>query len=360
MNSPRFIMTNLQATPSRPLVYALLAMILGCFHSQPLHAQSDAAFESWLAELREEALALGVKAETVELAFSEITPPVQRIVNNDRSQPETVQTYDDYLSRRVSEWKIINGRERMSSYEPLLGEVSRAYGVQPRFILAIWGMETNFGTFPIRESAFNVLATLSYDRRRADFFRSQFLAAVEMLDSGFPAYEDMKSSWAGAMGQPQFIPTSYRRYAVDFDQDGRRDIWNSEADVFASIANYFKQNGWSDDHTWGRPVQLPSTEERLLLDLGGENVAAPGRCSRYRSLPVWKDLQTWQALGVRAADGSNLPTRSIPAALVFGDDGDGQAYVVYSNFCVLMSYNPALKYALSVGLLSDYYWGAAQ
>ena len=269
------------------------------------------------------------------------------------SQPEVVQTYDDYLTRRVSDWKIENGLDRIQQHDDLLTRISQEFGVQKRFIVSIWGMETNFGTFPITESAFNVLATLSYDNRRSDFFRAQFIAAIEMLDSGFPDYEDMKSSWAGAMGQPQFIPSSYLRLAVDYDQDGLRDIWNSEADVFASIANYLKANGWSDDHTWGRPVQLPTQNELSILARSDSDVSPPGRCSRYRSLSIWKDLQAWQELGVRQIDGSDLPTRSIPASLVLADEGDRQAFIVYSNFCAIMSYNPALKYALSIGLLSD-------
>lgn len=316
----------------------------------------QAAFDVWLAELRAEAAALGVSDATLEQAFSEITPPVQRIIESDRSQPERVQTFTEYLNARVSDWKISNGRERMASHAELLAEVEAEFGVQARFIVSIWGMETNFGTYPIRESLFNVLATLAYDNRRAAFFRGEFLKAVEMLDSGFPGYEQLKSSWAGAMGQPQFIPSSYQRYAIDFDGDERRDIWDSEADIFASIANYFRANGWSSDRTWGRPVKLPADMESDWLDNVSGDLAAPSQCRRYdRHLPVWKDLQDWQALGVRRPDGSDLPTRSIPASLVLADEGDGEAFIVYSNFCVLMSYNPALKYAVSIGLLSDYF-----
>jgi membrane-bound lytic murein transglycosylase B len=338
------------------LLVTLLSSLILLSFAPVLSAQDNPEFQQWLQELRSEAEALGVRPETIELAFSEITPPVQRIIESDRSQPERVQTFDDYLSRRVSDWKIDNGGERLQTHADLLAEVEREFGVQARFIVSIWGMETNFGTFPIRESLFNVLATLAYDNRRGAFFRSQFLSAVEMLDSGFPGYEQLKSSWAGAMGQPQFIPSSYERYAVDFDDDGRKDIWNSEADVFASIANYFRANGWSDDRTWGRPVQIPVELEAELMREREGDLSAPSQCRRYDGrLPVWRDLQQWQAMGVRKADGSDLPTRSIPASLVLADEGDDQAYIVYSNFCVLMSYNPALKYALSIGLLSDYF-----
>jgi len=303
--------------------------------------------------LRDETLSMGISAGTVELAFSEITPPVQRIINNDRSQPEVVQTYNDYLQARVSQWKIDNGRRRIEEHATALEQIGNQFGVQPRFIMSIWGMETNFGTYPITEPLFNVLATLAYDNRRADFFRAQFIAAIRMLDSGFPTYDNMKSSWAGAMGQSQFIPESYLQYAVDQDGDGRKDIWNSEQDVFASIANYFKSHGWQDDHTWGRKVVLPAGSEETLEGAQSDGLTPASHCRRYRSLGIWRDLQQWQAMGVRREDGTDLPTRSIPAALIVADKGDNEAYIVYPNFCSIMSYNPAFKYALSIGLLAN-------
>lgn len=318
-----------------------------------LYAQSDEAFEIWLDELREEASKQGISDATIATAFQEITPPVQRIIENDRSQPEVVQTYGSYLDARVSEWKEDNGQVRMDTHEELLNSISNQFGVQARFIVSIWGMETNYGTFPIREPIFNVLATLAYDNRRAELFRAQFFAALTMLDSGFPPYEQMKSSWAGAMGQTQFIPESYLRYAVDFDQDGRKDIWNTDADVFASIANYFKALGWRDDQTWGRKVLLPSNGENTLPARQSDGLEPDQYCKKYSSLGVWRDLQEWQKLGVRRADGSDLPTRSMPAALVIADSGDDEAFIVYRNFCSIMGYNPSFKYALSIGLLSD-------
>ncbi len=331
----------------------LVITVLSLFTSTALMAQDKPDFEIWLAELREDAIAEGFSEANIALAFSEITPPVQRIISNDRSQPERVQTYDDYLAARVSDWKIRNGKSRMSEHRGLLQEIGEQYGVQPRFIVAFWGMETNFGTYPISEPLFNTLATLAYDNRRAAFFRKQFMAALSMLESGFPSYDMLKSSWAGAMGQSQFIPESYLAYAVDHDGDGKKDIWNTEADVFASIANYIKARGWRDDLTWGRVVKLPPGGEESLRASASDGLTPDRFCSRYGSLGVWRDLQDWQALGVRRPDGSDLPTRSIPAALVYADSGDDEAYIVYRNFCSIMSYNPALKYALSIGLLSD-------
>jgi membrane-bound lytic murein transglycosylase B len=321
--------------------------------SSSIYAQENERFNDWLVELKQEAREAGISEASLTIAFSEITPPVKRVIEKDRSQPERVQTYDDYLTARVTEWKMTTGKELMTTHQTTLEAVAKQYGVQPRFIAAIWGMETNFGTYPIREPLFNVLATLAFDTRRAGYFRANFLAALKILDSGFPSYEQLTSSWAGAMGQSQFMPDSYLEYAVDFDQDGRANIWTSEADVFASIANYFKARNWQDDQTWGRKVRLPSQGEETLVGRQGEGLTPDQTCKRYDSLGIWRDLQDWQARGVRKPDGSDLPTRSIPAALVLADTGDDEAYLVYRNFCSIMSYNPAFKYALSIGLLSD-------
>ncbi|MFT4863498.1 MAG: membrane-bound lytic murein transglycosylase B [Pseudohongiellaceae bacterium] len=315
--------------------------------------QDSEAFDSWLAQLKQEARETGISDATLAIAFSEITQPVKAVIEKDRSQPERVQTYDDYLTARVTQWKVDTGKELMTKHNATLASVSKAFGVQPRFIAAIWGMETNFGTYPIREPLFNVLATLAFDDRRAAYFRGNFLAALKILDSGFPSYEQLTSSWAGAMGQSQFMPDSYLEYAVDFDQDGRADIWTNEADVFASIANYFKARNWQDDQTWGRKVMLPANGEETLVGRQADGLTPDQYCKRYDSLGIWRDLQDWQELGVRKSDGGDLPTRSIPAALVLADTGDNEAYLVYRNFCSIMSYNPAFKYALSIGLLSD-------
>jgi len=331
----------------------IASLVFGCLvFMSPLHAQQQ-DFDTWLAELKTEALERGFSAASVDLAFSEITPPVQRIINNDRAQPEKIQTYDDYLGARVTAWKEDNGLRRMTEHQDLLANISQDFGVQPRFLVALWGMESNFGTFPITESIFNVLATLAYDQRRAAMFRAQFFSALEILDSGFPDYEVFKSSWAGATGQPQFSPESYLKLAVDYDGDGRKDIWNSEADVLASIANYFKAYGWQDDQTWGRKVTLPAGGEQTLTGNQADGLTPDRYCTSYKSLGIWRDLQEWQALGVRSENGNDLPTRSIPAALIIADPGDDQGYLVYRNFCSIMRYNPAFKYALSIGLLSD-------
>lgn len=344
---------------TRWFVSPLLGLLLSCMSGSILAAQEadktapDPEFQAWLDELKSEAKTRGISEQTIRQAFSEITPPVKRIIKSDRNQAEVVQTYKSYLSARLTDWKFTAGRKLMADNAQLLNQVAEHYGVQPRFLVAIWGMETNYGTYPIKEPIFNVLATLAYDKRRGAYFRAQFLTALDMLDSGFPSYEQMKSSWAGAMGQPQFMPESYQQYAVDFDGDGKRDIWNSKADVFASIANYFKVRGWRNDQTWGRPVQLPPGGEQSLPADQATGLTPDADCKRFKTLGVWRDLREWQKLGVRRGDGSDLPNVAIPAALILADKGDDRGYIVYRNFCTIMSFNPAFKYALSIGLLSD-------
>ena len=347
-------MKNTCLSHNSNFLLCLCMVFLGLLIIQgPVYSQQDKPFQIWLGELRQEAESRGYSQASIELAFSEIREPVQRIVNNDRNQAEVVQSYADYLSARVSDWKQTNGKRLMIEHQGLLEGIASEYRVQARFIVAIWGMETNFGTYPITEPVFTTLATLAYDRRRADFYRAQFFAALTILDSGFPPYEKMKSSWAGAMGQSQFIPESYLRFAVDYDGDGKRDIWDSQADALASIANYLKSSGWNDDQTWGRKVRLPTGSQDILRVNQSVGTNPDQNCVQYESLGVWRDLQVWQKLGIRREDGSDLPARSIPAALLLADPEDSEGFIVYSNFCTIMRFNPAIKYALSIGLLSD-------
>jgi membrane-bound lytic murein transglycosylase B len=331
----------------------ILGLSIFFFTSIAMAQEAQLPFEQWLAELKKEATDKGYRPETINLAFSEITPPVQKIIKKDRNQPETVQTYDSYLEARINAWKTTHGKRLLKEHSELLKAISAEFGVQPEFIVSIWGMETNFGTYPIKQPIFNALATLAYDKRRGALYRAQFLDALAILDSGFPSYEAMTSSWAGAMGQTQFMPEIYRKYAVDFDNDGKRDIWNSTPDVLASIANRFKTLDWDADQTWGRKVLLPANGETSLPALQASGVTPDRFCKRYKTLGEWRNLQAWAELGVTRIDGTALPTRDIPAALIIADQGDNKGYLVYRNFCSIMGYNPAFKYALSIGLLAD-------
>jgi membrane-bound lytic murein transglycosylase B len=346
---------------------ALLAFALAAAHAGATVAQVEqveqadqqqtdfaaeaAAFAGFLSEIRAAALERGIRAETVD----EILPGIRlhrQAVAADRAQAEFVDTYEAYL-RRVSPQRIEQGKQLMTEHGEMIRRVAAGYGVQPRFIAAIIGLESNYGTFPISEPLFDVVATLAFDGRRGAQFRTQLLAALEIVDKGYATPEEMKSSWAGALGVPQFTPTNVLEIAVDHDQDGRIDLWNVGPDVIASVANYLRRTGWRADQTWGREVLLPSGGEETLAAPASDGLMPEATCRSYESLGAWRGLEDWQARGVRRSDGGDLPRRNLPAALVIGDPGDDRGYLVYRNFCSLMRYNPAFRYALSVGLLAD-------
>jgi membrane-bound lytic murein transglycosylase B len=294
-----------------------------------------ADFQDWVGELRREALAKGVSAATFDQAFAGIEP-IERVIELDRKQPEYTQTFWQYLDKRVTPERIERGRAQLADHRALLETVSRRYGVQPRFLVAFWALESNFGDYTGTFPAVAALATLAYDERRSSFFRQQLLALLAIIDKdGIPV--DANSSWAGAMGQPQFIPTTYQDFAVDFDGNGKRDLWNSLPDVFASSANYLASAGWQGNRTWGREVRLPAG-----FDYG------------LTGLEIEKPLAEWQRLGVRKADGGDLPRVDIEGSIILpGGATGGPALLVYHNFRAIMIWNRSILYAAAVGHLAD-------
>jgi membrane-bound lytic murein transglycosylase B len=307
------------------------------------------SFEDYVAQLKQEAIAQGFSTEVIEQSFAHIQY-YQRAVVADKNQPEKKETLETYLPKRVPEWKVKKARQLYKEHLPLLTAIGDKYGVQPRFIIALWGLETNFGKITGNYNVISALTTLAYDGRREAFFKKQLWAALTILSQGHISADEMKGSWAGAMGQNQFMPTSFLAYAVDGDNDGKKDIWQNQADVFASIANYLKQEGWNNKTTWGRQVKLPRDFDTTL--------AIPQRTgSRKNWLAAWeqseKTLAQWQALGVRRMDGSALPNVNIKAALIFPDDTSGRAYLAYDNYKALMHWNLSYYFVTSVGLLSD-------
>jgi membrane-bound lytic murein transglycosylase B len=337
----------------RSTFFALSALAAAVAYAQeePSEAENDAAFQTWLTEFRAEALERGISATTLDTVIPTIEQQ-RRVIEADRNQAEFVQTYASYLDR-VSDRRIEMGQDLLAKQGDMIKAAASAYNVQPRFVAAILGMESNYGTFPITEPLFNVIATLAFDSRRGDQFRNELFAAFEIVDKGYASPEEMKSSWAGALGAPQFMPGSYLRLAVDQDGDGKRDLWKMGPDVIGSVANYLKSTDWKDDQTWGRVVSLPPGGEQSLPAPQNTGLAPDATCRRYTTMGVWRDLNDWQELGVRKADGSDLPTRPLAAALIIGDEGDDKGYLVYRNFCSLLRYNPSFKYALGVSLLSD-------
>jgi membrane-bound lytic murein transglycosylase B len=310
---------------------------------------SAAGFEKYVVTLKAEALTKGYDDELVKRAFSKIKFH-ERAVKADRAQPENVETLDTYLPKRVPDWKVEKARAMYKKHLPLLTEVGKKYSVQPRFIVALWGLETNFGKIMGNYNVISALTTLAYEGRREAFFKKQLWAALTIVQQGHISVKNMKGSWAGAMGQNQFMPTSFVAYAVDGDGDGKKDIWGNSADVFSSMANYLNKEGWNDELTWGRQVKLPQGFDMSL--------AIPKNTgSRINWLKAWagteKTLAQWQRLGIRRADGTNLPKVDVKAALVFPDDENGRVYLAYNNYKSLMHWNLSYYFVSSVGHLSD-------
>ncbi|PCI59374.1 MAG: lytic transglycosylase [Gammaproteobacteria bacterium] len=308
------------------------------------------SFEQYVMQLKNQAQQNEKFNQTiVKQAFAQIKF-YKRAVKADRSQPEKVETLDTYLPKRLPKWKIDKARKLFKQHQKMLTKIGEQYGVQPRFIIALWGLETNFGKYTGNYNVVSALATLAYEGRRETFFKKQLWAALQILSEGHISPDKMIGSWAGAMGQNQFMPTSFLAYAVDGDGDGKKDIWTNTADVFASIANYLKQEGWNDELTWGRQVKLPDNFDTSL--------AIPKNTgSRKKWLAAWKlrekSLAQWQKLGVRRTDGTSLPIVDIRAVLVFPDDIHGRAYLAYNNYKSLMHWNLSYYFVSSVGHLAD-------
>ena len=308
-------------------------------------------FPTWLEELRSEALSRGISRPTVTAALADIEP-LPRVLELDRRQPETTMTLRQYLDRVVVETRVKNGRARYAENRVLLEEVGRKFGVQPRFIVALWGIETNFGQNQGGFSVVQALATLAYDGRRSSYFRGELINALKILDAEHIKPSAMVGSWAGAMGQSQFMPSSFLSYAVDQDGDGRRDIWGTKADVFASAANYLKQSGWRNDQTWGREVKLPPNFGATLKAV--MPAEPPPGCRANRFISVRKSLSEWQKLGVRRADGGDLPVRAeLQASLAVPEGEKGPALLVYENFRTTLKWNCSILFATAVGTLAD-------
>jgi membrane-bound lytic murein transglycosylase B len=304
------------------------------------------AFSVWLEGVRADAIARGIKPDTVERAFEGLEP-LEVVVERDRTQAETVLTVEQYVQRRLTPRFVRTARERASAERQILRKVSDRYGVQPRFLVAIWGLESNFGRFSGVRPVVQALATLAWEGRRGPFFTGELMNALEIVDRGHIDLAAMKGSWAGAMGQTQFMPSSYLKHAEDFDGDGHRDIWSSTPDVLASIANYLKAYGWNGDQTWGRAVRVPAGKlDGLIASVG----LRESGCRAEREMTVSVPLSRWQALGVRSSDGSALPHVDRNASLV---RAGATNYLVYGNYEALLGYNCAHAYALAVGQLAD-------
>jgi len=314
-------------------------LLLALWAAAPAHAQGD--FDRWLADFRRDAAAQGISSATLDAALTGLTP-VSRVIELDGRQPEFLSTFADYLGKRVTSSRVVNGQALMQEHAALLDAVEQRYGVPKQVLVAFWGLETNFGanmgTLNIPAS----LATLAWDGRRSTFFRSQLLDALRIIDAGHVAAIDMNGSWAGAMGHMQFMPSTFRAYAVDGDGDARIDLWQSLPDAMNSAANYLQRAGWRA----GEPAAI---EVRLPDDFDWRQARVAHR------LPV----ADWAARGVQTIDGSALPGVAGRAAIVLPQGWQGPAFMVFDNFDVVMDWNRSQNYALSVAQLSHQLAGGA-
>lgn len=314
---------------------ALSALLTFLLASTPCLAAGQ-PFEQWLNKFRIQALQEGISQHTVDTALYGLQPD-DRVLRLDRKQPEGTKTFASYRASVVNQKRIAKGRELMALHADTLARISDQTGVAPQYIVALWGIETSFGS---NTGGFDIvpsLATLAWEGRREAFFRKELLDALRILDQGDIDLPNFRGSWAGAMGQNQFMPSSFLKFAADGDNDGKRDIWKNPADVFASTANYLAQSGWRSGERWGREVRVPKGFDAGLVKSKTE-----------------KSLAEWSRLGVKLPDGGILPPdENIRASLVAPDGIHGPTYLAYDNYRVIMKWNRSTYFATSVGLLAN-------
>ena len=315
-------------------IVAVLSLSLD-YSSISMAVAPESSFRAWLSTLEREALSSGIPLNTLTTALSsvELEP---RVIELDRRQLEPPLPLDQYLSRVITKDRVLVGRKKLIENRILLDSIAVRYGVQPRFLVALWGAETDFGRVTGSFQVIDSLITLIYDGRRGTFFRKELIHALRILDEGHVSIDEMKGSWAGAMGQLQFMPSTFRSFAVDFNDDGRKDIWKSHEDAFASAANYLSQSGWNYDQTWGQEVFFPEEFDRTSI--------------RFKQR---KRLSEWKALGLRPLHGRNFPSKDFISSIIQPNGAAGQAFLVYGNYRVILRWNRSHRFALSVGMLSD-------
>lgn len=311
----------------------LLVFCCFLFNFTSLYAQAHQSWPEFVSQLRVEAIAQGIRPEIFDQAFQDIKEPSKQVLRFDRTQPEHRITFIKYRNTRADAFRIKLGRREFRKYYAILNEIGEKYGVSPSFIISIWGMETSYGRYMGNFPVIKSLATLAYDNRRKDFFRAELFLALHILNEGHVSLKDFRGEWAGASGHPQFMPSSWRRYAVDYDNKGRKDIWRNLNDSFASIANYLVINGWRRGEPWSIPVSLPPNIDKQLIDLH-----------------VTKSVEEWKRLGIQPLNDA-LPSQNLPASII--EPEGGPAFMVFNNFKVLMKWNRSIYYAETIGYMAE-------
>jgi membrane-bound lytic murein transglycosylase B len=289
------------------------------------------SWNQWVVQLKKEAVSQGIDPALFDRIFKTIPGPNHQVLHFDHTQPEHRITFSEYRNSRGGKYKILVGRRELQFHRKLLQNVSRDFKVDPCVIVALWGMESSYGhymgNFPVIKS----LATLAYDSRRGDNFRHELLLALKIVNSKQVSLAKFKGEWAGASGQPQFLPSSWFKYAVDYDHDGRKDIWSSYPDVFASIANYLAKNGWHENEPWAIIVKLPDDFDEDINKI--------------------RPVKQWNKLGVRTLTGAPLPYQNLTANIIETDGGP--TFLAFNNFRTLLTYNNSTYYVGTVGYMAD-------
>lgn len=318
------------------------SLLLCCFVS-PLMAQEASpeneiprqSFAQCVADLQQKALGAGLSTNTVETVLGQ-AKYLAKILEYDRNQPEFVQTFTGYFSARVNDWRINKGREMLAKHKDFLAALSKEYGVPGHYLVAFWGLETNFGNYKGKMPIIDSLTTLACDERRSQYFSAELFQALRLLEREHLDVGEMVGSWAGAMGHTQFMPTAYLTYAQDGDGDGKMDLWNSELDALASAANFLRALGWQPGFRWGREVILPDNFDYQLA--GKTNI---------------KPLSFWAAKNLKTDDNETVDNIDLPAALLIPAGHSGPAFLVYQNFNVILRWNNSEYYGIAVGHLAD-------
>ena len=310
--------------------------ILPILSPAELEKPEEERFAIFVSHLQEKAKQQGISQATIDVAFTDITL-LKRVIASDKNQLEKKITLDDYLKRVLTHTRILRGREMYQQNADQLTKTAEKYGVPARYMVALWGMESSYGRIQGKENIISAMSSLAFEGRRQTFFTNQLMAALQILEEGHIEMDNLKGSWAGAMGQCQFMPGSFIKYGADGDGDGKIDIWNNRADVFASIANYLATEGWDAKLPWGREVILPIDFDHSLSGLDEEKA---------------KTVVEWKKLGMTLP---NLTKHEMqqPIWLVLSDDTEGRAFIVYRNFKTLMHWNRSYYFAISVGMLAD-------
>ncbi len=329
-----------------PLLLGLsMAFCVQSASTEPAPTTLVPAPEDWAAcvdRLQTQAREAGISATTVETVLGQVSP-IPRVIELDRSQPEFTQTFADYFNRRVTDERVRRGRALLREHRSLLAQIQKDTGVPPQYLVAFWGLETNYGSFFGTTPTPDALATLACDPRRANYFSGELLAALKIIDAGDIPAAQMRGSWAGALGHVQFMPSVFLRYAVDADGDGRRDLWHSIPDALTSAGNFLHHLGWQAGERWGREVLLPKDFPYALA--GRQHT---------------QSLREWRALGVTDAFGGQLPALDMQASILLPAGHRGPAFLVYGNFQVIMGWNRSEFYAIAVGRLADQIAGAGR